>query len=897
MTDSPETPPARLAAAIADRYRIEGVLGEGGMATVYVAHDLRHDRKVALKVLRPELAAVIGAERFLAEIKTTAALQHPHILPLFDSGQVDSFLYYVMPLVEGESLRTRLQRETQLPIEDVVRIATEVGSALDYAHRHGVIHRDIKPENILLHDGQALVADFGIALAVSSADRGRMTGTGMSVGTPDYMSPEQATGERKLDARSDVYSLGTLVYEMIAGSPPHTGATMQAVIAAVVTRAPEPLSSRRPTVPPQIAAAVHRALAKLPADRFNSADTFIRAIGAPAVDPAGATMAIPSFTPAARLRGGRLAAILGAATIIFAVAAAWGWLRGGAPPPLTQYSLALPAEAAFQPGGPNLLLSLLAISPHGGRIVYVGKGEGTIRLFVKERDRARPEPIPGTEGMAEPFFSPDGKQLAYVKEGRSIRVVPLDGTAPRILTDSAATTAASWGTDGFIYFETDSGLARIPSGGGKIDRFYMISSARREVGVEFASLLPGGRGVIVRIRYQGGGPGDEQIVVIPRPAGEPRQLIRGIYARYSPSGHLLVVTADGKLLAVPFSERSLALTGAPVVLYDGLETAIYSSGIALSNSGTLVFQRLAKPVGREIDWVSREGKSTPVDSTWRAEGNVIGAALSPDGKAIAVELEQPPHTDIWVKRIPGGPFSRLTLGDTSSLHPSWSADGRAVLYVSDRGNLGGVPMSKSADGASAARPLFPSSWTFSEIEESPAGKWYVARRQTLEPGNGDIFGVKEGDSALAPLVASPARETSPAVSPDGRWLAYVSNETGAKEVYVRPFPDAAKARWQVSVAGGSEPAWSHSGGELYFRNGKGMFVAAAVVTSPVFSAAQQRALFNAAPYVASGSRTMYSVAPDDRRFLMLRETGGAAEGVELIVTENWTQALKAKAKP
>ena len=258
-----DTPP-RLVAALADRYRLERELGAGGMATVYLAHDLRHDRPVAVKVLRPELAAVIGADRFLAEIKTTAALQHPHILPLFDSGQADGFLFYVMPLIEGESLRDRLKREHQLPVDDSIRLAKEIGSALDYAHRHGVIHRDIKPENILLHDGSALVADFGIALAVSQAGGNRMTETGLSLGTPGYMSPEQATGERGLDARSDVYSLGCLLYEMLAGEPPHTGPTVQAIIAAVVTKEPERLSVRRRSVPANIDAAVHKALAKLP---------------------------------------------------------------------------------------------------------------------------------------------------------------------------------------------------------------------------------------------------------------------------------------------------------------------------------------------------------------------------------------------------------------------------------------------------------------------------------------------------------------------------------------------------------------------------------------------------------------------------------------------------------
>src|SRR5213596_3296139 len=268
----------RLGAALAEHYTIEREIGAGGMATVYLARDLKHDRKVALKVLRPELAAVLGIERFLSEIRVTAHLQHPHILPLFDSGQAGGLIYYVMPYVEGESLRHRLEREKQLPIEEAVRLASGIASALDYAHRHGVIHRDIKPENILFQDGQAVVADFGIALALSAAGGSRLTETGLSLGTPQYMSPEQATGDRVIDARSDIYSLAAVLYEMLAGEPPHTGPTVQSVIAKVVTDRPRPLRALRDAVPPHVESAIQKALAKVPADRFASALQFAEAL-------------------------------------------------------------------------------------------------------------------------------------------------------------------------------------------------------------------------------------------------------------------------------------------------------------------------------------------------------------------------------------------------------------------------------------------------------------------------------------------------------------------------------------------------------------------------------------------------------------------------------------------
>src|SRR3981081_3827422 len=263
-----------LRAALADRYTIEREIGAGGMATVYLARDIRHRRQVALELLDPELVAVIGGERFLAEIEVTANLQHPHLLPLFDSGEADGLLYYVMPYIDGESLRAKLTREKQLPVDEAVHIATAVASALDYAHRHGVIHRDLKPENILLHDGQPVVADFGIALAVSRAADHRITQTGISLGTPQHMSPEQATGDGTVDGRSDIYSLGVITYEMLTGEPPHTGKTTQATIAKVVMDRPRSMRLSRDTIPPHVEAAVSRALAQHPPDRFHTAREF-----------------------------------------------------------------------------------------------------------------------------------------------------------------------------------------------------------------------------------------------------------------------------------------------------------------------------------------------------------------------------------------------------------------------------------------------------------------------------------------------------------------------------------------------------------------------------------------------------------------------------------------------
>jgi len=298
----------QLQGTLAGRYEVEREIGRGGMATVFLARDVRHDRRVALKVLDPELGAVLGAERFLAEIKVTAKLQHPNLLPLFDSGEAGGLLFYVMPFVEGESLRSRLDREKQLPVDDAIRLAIAIGGALDYAHRRGVIHRDLKPENILLHDGQPLVADFGIALALSNAGGQRITQTGLSLGTPQYMSPEQATGDRVLDARTDIYSLGAVVYEMLTSEPPHTGATAQAVIARVLTERPRDLRTVRPSVPAHVSAAIMTALEKLPADRPASSHDLIAALEGRAT-PRPGVIREASVAPTDRVRAKRRAVL------------------------------------------------------------------------------------------------------------------------------------------------------------------------------------------------------------------------------------------------------------------------------------------------------------------------------------------------------------------------------------------------------------------------------------------------------------------------------------------------------------------------------------------------------------------------------------------------------------
>jgi serine/threonine-protein kinase len=883
----------RLQSALADRYRLEREVGAGGMATVYLAQDIRHARRVALKVLRPELAAVIGAERFLAEIQLTANLQHPHILPLFDSGEADGYLFYVMPFVEGETLRDRLTREKQLAVPEAVRIAEEVAAALDYAHRHGVVHRDIKPENILLHDGSALVADFGIALAASKAGGARMTETGMSLGTPHYMSPEQAMGEREITARSDVYALGCVLYEMLTGEPPFTGATAQAVVARVVTEAPRPLHAQRHTIPTHVEAAVLTALEKLPADRFASAADFATALRNKSyATTAALPVAEAPARKAASRRDPRLLAALGVAGVATA-AALWGWLRPVPREPLTQFSVALPKSEELQPPPPGGG-GRITISPDGRQVVFVGPGQGTSQLWLRRVDQLTSTPITGTEGGYSPFFSPDGRQVGFIKNGNTLRVASLDGTPTVTLIDTVNTVSADWSSDGWIYVEGGAGILRIRATGGAAEPVYAVSAERHEIGAEFLNVLPGG-GLLYRLRYGGKGQSEFQIAAMKVPGSSPKLLTRGVFARYAPSGHLLVVTAEGKLIAIPFDAAKLAVTGPPVALLEGVgvRDGGFSIDLALSQNGTLVYTTGAAIGSRRVVWVTREGGVSPVDPSWDPQGAIENLALSPDEKTLAVSLSRNGKRDVWVKALPSGPFSRITFGDTGSTRPVWAPDGRSLLYISDRVGSGVGPVYQHrADGTGDATLVFRGSMDWGQIAPSRDRQWLVLR-SAQTTGNAGIYGLRQGDTSATPLVTSGGNNLFPALSPDDRWLAYGSDESGTMEIYVRPFPQTSSAKWQVSTAGGSRPVWSKSGRQLYYISAKNELVAADIRPGATFLVGEQRALFSFAPFFQLGSVPSYAVTADDKRFVMLRE-GESAQESELIVAIHWLDGLRRK---
>ncbi len=872
----------QLKTALADRYVIERELGAGGMATVYLAHDAKHNRKVALKVLRPELAALIGAERFLKEIEVTANLQHPHILPLHDSGEAGTFLYYVMPFVEGETLRDKMNREKQLGIEDALEITRSVAGALDYAHRHDVIHRDIKPENILLHDGQAQVADFGIALAVSEAGGSRLTETGLSIGTPHYMSPEQAMGDRELDARSDIYSLGAMLYEMLAGDPPYTGSTAQAIVAKVITEKAPPVTTHRDTVPRHTAAEIQKALAKLPADRFSSASSFAEALVTPgALHPMGATAAAVAPQPARVFSTKQIATVSGVAVVAI-VLALWGWLRPEPAPTLMRFAVATPQDQALRT---NHNGSSIAVHPDGSLFVYTGPDQ---QLYVRELGKLRARILPGTEGARAPFFSPDGEWVAFYAES-SIKKVALSGGPPLTIVDGAGSMrGGTWGVGDLIVYtpQTGSGLHQVSAAGGEPSELTVLDTAAGETSHRWPDILPNGKGVV--FTAFDGAQETAHLSILSLETGEVSDLaVRGFGARYAETGHIVYVTSDGALVALPFDADRLEATGAPISLLEGMLTrATLAPEFDFSRTGALAYIS-GQPRDMALSLVDRQGVGATVAENLRFPR---GPRVSPDGGRVLLELQEGGNTDVWVYDLEQTTMTRLTF-EGNNRYPAWMPDGMNFAFSSSReGATGREFFRKPADGSGVAELLYEAEGEQWEAIVMPDGESLVIR-QTMPGSTGrDIWLVTPatGDSAR-PFLVTDRNERGIALSPDGRWLAYVSDESGQDEVYVRPVPGPGGKR-QVSIDGGQEPAWSHDGRELFYRGGT-HFMAASIRTSAAFSVGTRQELFEDT-YEQNPDHTNYDVHTETGQFLLVK---GSDEPTDLVVVLNWFEELKERA--
>jgi len=853
------------------------------MATVYLARDLRHNRNVALKLLNPELGAVLGGERFLAEIQVTANLQHPNLLPLFDSGDAAGLLYYVMPYVEGESLRARLQREKQLPVDEAVAIAAAIAGALDYAHAHGVIHRDLKPENILMQSGQPVIADFGIALAVSKAGGARITQTGISLGTPQYMSPEQATGDRAIDGRTDIYSLGVILYEMLTGDAPYLGSTAQAVIAKLLTEKPRSARASRASIPEHVESAVERALEKLPADRYATAREFADAVqGKFLPTPSRPMQPLPRATGvrAWRARAVTAAAIVGSVLVIGGA----GYLigrRGDTATGVVRLNISVPQDMAFANiyAGPPI-----AISPDGMTIVYTARTMRGPQLAVRRLDELKPRVLAGTVAGIYPFFVNNGTALGF-SDGVQYFRVALDGAPP---TPASPTQAGfgngAYGTvDGGFVTGFATGLLIARAFGDSLLQLTTPDTAQGDLSHQFPVVVDRNTLLFTSYGRKGRRIGiaslkDGSSTVLDLPGVAPLGMIDNflIYVR-SDGGF------DGLVTAVRVDLGRRKVLGEPVAIEGGV--AVHGNGsveAALSKSGTLVYSS-GSTTSRMVA-VDMRGVAQPlfVDAS-----RLASPRYSPDGRRIVVNRTDE-SSELWIYDVSSKVPTRLTTDGLTNDRPEWSVDGRRVVFRSARGT--GTYRWQRADGTDKPETLLSSAaaGAVAEVAMVPDGKRFIARIPHFGSGM-DLMLATIGDTAaVKPLVATRFNEYMPAVSRDGKWLAFISGEAGPLDVYVRSL-DGSASRIPISSGGGMEPRWAPDGKHLYYRANR-TIVSATISTTPTFSVTSRDTLF-ADVYATDPFHTNYDVSPDGRHFLMLQPVDNSQQA---IVVLNFAKEVRAK---
>ncbi len=904
MTD----PVTRLNAALEGRYSIEREIGEGGMATVYLAKDLKHNRNVALKVLKPDLAAVVGAERFLAEIETTANLTHPHILPLHDSGEADGFLFYVMPHIEGESLRERIDREKQLGVDDALAITQKVAGALDYAHENGVVHRDIKPGNILLSErGEPLIADFGIALAVAQAGAGRITETGLSLGTPHYMSPEQATGDRDVDPRSDVYALGCVLYEMLAGQPPFSATTAQAVLVKILTVDAPSITNERRSVPLNVGHALARALEKLPADRFASAAEFAAALGDESFTyRVRAQTSVMASTPGsvgtqalAATQGtwNRLTVAFATTAILLAGLAAWDWLRP-APQAPAVYATRLPIDVGEIEIG---RFEEIVVSPDGSRFAVTGTVEGERALYWRSADEESFRVVPGTGGARGATFSPDGDWIAYGTVDGALLKVSLSGGAPALLVRAGRVSQLvyfpHWGDDETIVFGNPIGSFQVPETGGE------LTPLSAPEPILFPHQLPGGWAVLGS-RVAGG------VVLLDLQSDTMRELHPiGFKPKYVETGHILYLDGSGGLWALPFDGANGDVLGDAVPILDGVSVIPFGQyrfpRYSVSRNGTLTYAAGGGAGGGGAEWplvvVDLEGNEETLTLSPRSFGEV---AWSPDGRSVVYQstAEGDQDPDIYTYNVETGTTPRQLTFEGINVRPVFSSDGTRVAFASQREWTDGFDLFVKTLGDDApARSLisrpgdeYPTQWPSETL---------IVFEQGPNPSDLWMLDLSNPDSVRAEVYLPLEADLDDiVVSPDGALAAYASNESGSDEIYIRSFPEPGE-RTLVSQGGGQYPLWSPDGNTVYYwglseiPGAQDTFMAARIQRDPTPVVLTRDSLFTG-EYYRPGS----DLHPDGDRVVVPRtpdqaatDLEGVASGSErFLVVTNWFEELRGR---
>src|SRR5262245_8417009 len=881
-------------------YEIQSAIGAGGMGEVYKARDTRLDRIVAIKILPDALTGDPQfRERFAREARAISQLDHPHICTLHDVGEQNGTSFLVMQYLEGETLEARLKKGA-LPLDHALQVAIQIADALDKAHRAGIVHRDLKPGNIMLvrrggpsGPPDAKLLDFGLAkttAAVASAGLSMlpttppatMTARGTILGTLQYMSPEQLEGA-EADPRADVFAFGAVLYEMVTGTKAFEGKSQASLIAAILDREPSPLSGALPTAPEMLDRVVKKCLAKQPDERWQSATDLHDALKWIAEGTGGVSAAnVPT-----RSHSRWVWALGGAAAAALVALGARGAVtfRRAAPEPIiTRLDVITPPTSdAFS----------FALSPDGRQLAFVASGERGSQLWLRSLDRATAQPLAGTEGASYPFWAPDSRVIGFFAEGK-VKRVDLGGGAPQSLADAPYPRGGTWNADGVIVYAPSIAdpLMRVAATGGTAAPVTRLAPGQGSH--RWPQFLPDGRRFLFLMTT---GQSQTQGVYVGSLEGdEPKRVMPAeIAAMYAAPGYLLVVS-QGVLTAHAFDAGRATVTGEPIPLAQavGADDGAFHSAFSVSAAGVLA-HRTGASARTQLVWVDRTGKMLAVGQPdENASGN---PALAPDGQRVALSRNVQGNYDLWLIETSRGAASRFTFDGAIENSPVWSPDGRQIAFRSNRKGVHDL-FEKPAGGTADEQPLLVTSQAKSPLDWSPDGRLLLYGTQDPKTGSDLWVLPMMGERKPFAVLQSSSDEIEGQFSPDGRWLAYASNESGRYEIYVRSFPEAG-GKWQVSVGGGLQPRWKLDGRELFYVAPDSRLMAAPIRLVPethALEAGTPEPLFRTqlatGPNIAPAgfqARAQYAVAADGR-FLM---NSAADEGVRspITIVQNWTAAL------
>jgi serine/threonine protein kinase len=877
-------------------YEILSTVGAGGMGEVYKARDTRLERTVAVKVLPARLSENADfRQRFEREAKTISQLSHPHICTLFDVGNHEGVEYLVMEFLEGETLTDRIAKGP-LPLEQVLRYGIEISDALEKAHRQGIVHRDLKPGNVMITKSGIKLVDFGLAklalpppgsivsslsVVPTQVEKG-LTAQGTILGTFQYMAPEQLEG-MEADARTDIFALGLLLYEMVTGRKPFTGKSQASLLVAIMHTQPAAISSVQPMTPPALDRVVKTCLAKDPDDRFQTAHDV--KLQLQWIAEGGSAIGLPAPVAERRRSREKLAWTLVPVAAIAAVAATVFVLRLRTDTPRTVVSMLHPPEKsafAFEFGP-------MALSPDGTRMAFVATSSGINMLWVRPLSGVSAQPLAGTEGASNPFWSPDSRFLGFFAN-RQLKKIEASGGPPQTLADASLGRGGSWSRDGVILFVPNSREAvhRVSASGGEVSRVTKLDAGASEVSHRWPVFLPDGRRFLYLAQKRVGAGEKNGIYAASLDGGEPKLLFNAnSNVVYAPPGYLLF-HRERTLLARPFDPKSLRFTGEAFPVAEDVQYfATFAQAVFSASDHRLLAYETGISGGQtQLTWLDRAGKLT---GTVGAPGHLATPRMSNDGRRVAVRILDPQAVgDIWIYDIERDTRTRFTFDPSDDFGPVWSRDDSRVVFSAARKSPGDIYQRNSA-GTAKEEPLLSSNALKLPLDWSPDGR--VLLFQMNDPRKDtqmDLWTYSAADGKATPFLQGAPNEVLGRFSPDGRWIAYVSNELGRDEVYVVPFPGPG-GKWQISTTGGRAPAWTRGGREIVYEAPGEEIMAVEVSTIPTFQAGIPRALFKTRLRPPPGRQ--FDVTPDGERFLVnLRPSEEVFDPVNLV--QNWATERK-----